>query len=127
MTKKLILFPLITLMLVSAGCVKQSSPLAEQVPQEVQQPAQTQTQTQEPIKYQGEDGKTALELLKAKYNIQTQNFGAAGDFVSTINGVTPDSSHFWSFYVNGVQSNVGASQYITKNTDTIEWKLEAIK
>ena len=78
------------------------------------------------ITYPGVEGKNALELLKASHVVKTQEFAGAGEFVSEINGVAPDANHFWSFYVNGEQSQVGASQYITKSTDTIEWKLEKI-
>jgi len=88
---------------------------------------QSQTQTQSStISYKGEDGKTALELLKSKYKVETQSFSSGGEFVKTINGTAPDSSHYWSFYINGVESSVGAGSYTTKSSDTIEWKLKEI-
>lgn len=89
--------------------------------------AQSKLPDSSEIKYQGEDGKNALELLKAKYTVEVTSFGDLGEFVKSINGVSPDSSHFWSFYVNGSQSQVGAQTYITKSSDTVEWKLEEIK
>ena|SRR3989338_7588983 len=79
------------------------------------------------IRYQGVEGKNALELLKSNYTVQTKEFSGLGEFVVSINGIEPDSQHFWSFYVNGQQSQVGADQYMTKNGDKIEWKLEEIK
>jgi len=79
------------------------------------------------ITYQGQQGKTALDLLKSKYpgQVQTQTF-SSGEFVKSINGITPDKEHYWSFFVNGKESTVGASQYVTKDGDSIEWKLQQI-
>lgn len=76
--------------------------------------------------YQGEDGKTALEILKTKYQVQTKEFPGAGEFVESINGTQPTDQEFWAFYVNGQTSNVGASSYATKSSDKIEWKIEKI-
>jgi hypothetical protein len=78
------------------------------------------------IQYQGVEGKNALELLKASYQIQSKEYSGLGEFVESINGITPDKDQFWSFYVNGKQAAVGASAYITKNGDVIEWKLEKV-
>lgn len=77
------------------------------------------------VSYQGQTGKTALEILKNKFNVQTKEF-SGGEFVQTINGVTPDDKHYWSFYVNGAEATVGASQYVTKDSDKVEWKLKEI-
>ena len=78
--------------------------------------------------YEGVEGKTALELLKATFLVETQSFGDMGEFVTAINGVDADTSaQFWAFYLNGEQSQVGASTYVTKSTDKIEWRLEEIK
>ncbi len=92
-----------------------------QTPQLPNEPSQANV-----IEYNGEDGKNALTILKSKYTVGTQEFSGIGEFVTSINGVTPDSKHFWAFYVNGKSSNIGASQYITKSTDKLEWKLETI-
>lgn len=80
------------------------------------------------IKYQGVEGQNALELLKASHQVETKSFGDAGEFVTSIDGVAPNAStHFWAFYVNGSQAQVGAGSYVTKSGDLIEWKLEEIK
>lgn len=78
------------------------------------------------ISYSGVDGKTALELLKSSHKIETQSFSGVGEFVKSIDGVTPDKDHFWAFYVNGKTSTVGASSYTSKSSDKIEWKLDKI-
>jgi hypothetical protein len=79
------------------------------------------------IRYPGQDGRTALDILKANHNVVVEDFGGVGEFVKAIDGVVPDSSHFWAFYVDGQQAQVGADTYQTKSSETIEWKLEEIK
>lgn len=79
------------------------------------------------IKYSGQDGRTALDLLKEKYNVSTESFGGAGEFVKSIDGMEPDANHFWAFYVNGQAAQVGAGSFITSSVDEIEWKLERIQ
>lgn len=77
------------------------------------------------ISYAGVEGKTALELLKAK-DPQAQTKGdGANAFVTTINGYTASDTkkEYWAFYVNGKMSEVGAGSYATKAGDQIEWKL----
>lgn len=78
------------------------------------------------ISYDGEEGKTALELLKAKAEIQTQD-SSIGSFVTEINGTANTDDHFWMFYVNNELAPVASDQYQTKNGDKIEWRYEAIQ
>lgn len=77
------------------------------------------------LNYAGVEGKTALELLKAK-DPQAQTKGeGANAFVTTINGYTASDTRkeYWALYVNGKLSEVGAGSYATKTGDQIEWKL----
>jgi len=76
---------------------------------------------------QKESGQTALQLLKAKYQVETKEFTGLGEFVTSINGLSSDDKHFWAFYVNGEMAQVGAGQYRSAEGDHIEWKLEEIK
>lgn len=74
--------------------------------------------------YPGKDGKTALELLKVAYpNTVTKTSGSLGEYVTSINGREAASNEYWQLLVNGKSSDVGASQYLTKSTDVLEWKL----
>ena len=74
--------------------------------------------------YAGQDGKTALELLKAVYpNTRTKVSGSLGEQVMGINGREAGSNEYWQFLVNGKAADVGPSAYVTKSTDMIEWKL----
>lgn len=73
--------------------------------------------------YQGEEGKNAMELLRAKFTGITTTKSGNAEFVKGINGLEAGAKQYWSFYVNGKAASVGASDYQTKSTDTIEWKL----
>lgn len=79
------------------------------------------------VRYYGEDGRNALELLRVTNKVETQSFGDLGEFVNSINDVKADSQHFWAFYIDGVMGQVGADAYQTKSSEVIEWKLEEIK
>ena len=74
------------------------------------------------FQYKGEEGKDALTLLKGQTTIEQDSTG----MVVAINGRKADNTkrEFWSFYVNGVQASVGSADYITKNGDIIDWKIE---
>jgi hypothetical protein len=75
------------------------------------------------ISYKGENGQNALVLLKKHAQVQTKS-SSIGDYVTSINGNDGGGSKYWIFYVNGQESQVGASAYVTKNSDQIEWKLQ---
>src|SRR4051812_30836283 len=68
-------------------------------------PAETKKVT-DYVKYFGVDGISALELLKAQHKLETKTYSGVGEFVESIDGVKPDSKHFWKFFVNGKSSNV---------------------
>lgn len=78
------------------------------------------------IAYDGEDGKTALDLLKTRATIETQD-SSIGIFVVAINGMTNSDSQYWMFYVNGELAPVAADQYASKNGDKIEWRYETFQ
>lgn len=96
-------------------------------------PAQSQTTTPTPaqsstVSYKGIEGKTALELLKSAHKVETKTFEGMGEYVVSIDGRAPaDSSEFWAFYVNDKQAQVGAGDYVTKDGEKIEWKLEKVQ
>jgi hypothetical protein len=78
--------------------------------------------------FYADENKTALDLLKSSRRVETKTFSGVGEFVESIDGRRADGqTEFWAFYVNGKQSNVGASEYKPQNNDVIEWKLEKIK
>ena len=75
------------------------------------------------VAYQGQDGHSALGLLKDKTQTETEN-SSFGEYVVSINGKDGGGQKYWLFYVNGQPATVGASDYMTTNNDTIEWRLE---
>jgi Domain of unknown function (DUF4430) len=74
------------------------------------------------IAYEGEDGKTALEILKARARVRT-SASQLGELVEEINGMNNGNGYYLIYYVNGVKAKVGAGSYTTKNGDKVEWKL----
>lgn len=87
-------------------------------------PATTNQAQSGQISYVGVEGKNALDLLKAGHQVEVKHYDF-GDQVIAIDGVAPDNTHFWAFYVNDKLSDVGAGAYQTKNGDQIAWKLDA--
>jgi hypothetical protein len=75
------------------------------------------------INYNGQAGQNALGLLKKHADVQTKHY-SFGDLVTSINGTAGNGPKFWTFYVNGKQSMVGASSYTTKDSDKLEWRLQ---
>lgn len=74
------------------------------------------------LNYKGQDGNDALTLLKQNAVVEQDKSG----LVTVINNrKAENASHeFWAFYVNGKQASVGPADYITKNEDLIQWKIE---
>jgi hypothetical protein len=75
------------------------------------------------IHYKGQDGRSALALLKQKAAVQTKQ-SQYGEYVVSINANDGGGKKYWLFYVNGQEATVGAGAYITKSSDAIEWRLQ---
>lgn len=61
------------------------------------------------------------------FHLEMRNFGGSlGIFVESINGVRNDSTKklYWSLYVNGAFSPLGASSTTVRAGDTVTWKYE---
>ena len=86
---------------------------------------QKETKKTNEITYKGKNGITALALLKQNAEIITRGEGEAA-FVTVINGVAANpKNQFWAFNVNGKAATVGAGSYVTKDSETITWKLSS--
>jgi hypothetical protein len=96
----------------------QRSLMAASTPQ-TKQPARTERLV---VSYAGEDGKSALELLKQKARVKTQRF-SFGELVVEINGVRSGKGYDFLYYVNGGMVKMGAADYVTQTGEKIEWKL----
>lgn len=77
-------------------------------------------QTPEHVWYNGRHGVNALDLLKEKVPIEQD----ASGLITMINNRKAGNHEYWAFYVNGTLSSVGPQQYITKDGDKLEWKIE---
>lgn len=73
-----------------------------------------------------EDGQTALELLTASAAVETKDYGEAGLFVTSINGVAGDNEHYWAFYVNDEYAQQSADQTILKTGDNVKFVYEKV-
>lgn len=75
------------------------------------------------ISYRGKNGVNAFALLQEHAHVAYKHY-SFGDFVTSIDGVYGNGPKYWTLYVNNKESNVGATAYKTKNSDTITWKLQ---
>ncbi len=72
--------------------------------------------------YKGEEGKDALSLLMEKTKTEQNSSGLV---IAINNRKADDKKHeYWAFYVNGKMAEVGPAQYVTKDEDKIEWKIQ---
>ncbi len=123
MNKKIIAIVISVLVLVgvvTGGAIYLNQPKNEII--ETQQGTELELVNNE-LTYPGEDGKTALILLEENATIEMTGIGEMA-YVTTINNVKADSTkEYWQFIVNGKSASVGAGSYITKDSDSITWKL----
>jgi hypothetical protein len=87
---------------------------------------QFQPVVQKTISYDGQEGHTALDLLKASHEVKTED-SATGSFVTAIDGIANTNDTYWMFYVNNELPSVASDQYQTKNSDKIEWRFEKLQ
>ncbi len=100
-----------------------NAPTNVNVAQNVNQaPANTNSATAN-YTYPGQDGQTALALLKTAYPNTVTKTSSIGEYVTAINGQAASGNQGWIFKVNGAEPAVGADKYVTKSSDTIEWDL----
>lgn len=90
---------------------------------------QATTTTEQPttsITYKGQAGVTALALLQKAAKVEMTGTGDMA-YVTSINGTAADSAkkQYWEFDINGAAATVGAGSYVSKDDDTITWKLSS--
>ncbi|PFG43471.1 uncharacterized protein DUF4430 [Isoptericola jiangsuensis] len=80
------------------------------------------------LTYEGETGRTALDLL-LEHDPQAEVSGEGEmAYVTGIGGRTAeDGTEFWGFYVDGEMAEVGAGSFETEDGQQILWKLEKIE
>jgi len=77
------------------------------------------------VSYDGEEGKSAYDLLKEKYKVEATE-GSFGVMVNSINGLKASTTEFWLFSVNGQQPEVSADKYQTHASDKIIWEYKGM-
>jgi hypothetical protein len=76
--------------------------------------------------YEGQDGRTALELLLESDPSAAVSGEGEMAYVTSIGGRAADDSknEFWALYVDGEMATVGAGSLVTTTGQEITWKLE---
>jgi len=103
------------------ACARRTPAPPPQAVSAANQPAPVRPETLV-IVYDGEDGKTALELLKTKAKVRTST-NQFGELVEEINGVRSEGGSYLIYFINGAKAKTGAGNYITKKGEKIEWRL----
>lgn len=79
------------------------------------------------ISYEATPGITSLEQLRSEAEDVITQDTEYGDLVDSIEGHKGGTDgKYWSFYVNGVMAQVGASAYVQEEGDVIEWKFQKL-
>ena len=74
-------------------------------------------------------GSTAYDAMNilastTDFTFKSVFYSGIGYFIEEINNVKNSGGQYWTLYVNGKYSNVGASDYKLSSGDIIEWKYE---
>ena len=74
-------------------------------------------------------GSTVYDAMLAlasstNFAFKSQYYSGLGYFINEINSQPNGGGTYWTLYVNGKYSNVGASQYKLQPGDSVEWKYE---
>lgn len=87
----------------------------------------TKTRTRTEITYTAKTGITSLEQLKDEADTVVVKDSEYGKYVDSIEGhVGGVDGKYWSFYVDGEMSEVGAGSYTQKGGEKIVWKYQKL-
>lgn len=82
--------------------------------------------------YSLKDGATALDALRdlnaqdPTMRLTTKTYTGLGDLVESMYEKTNGTDErYWQYQVNGIEAQVGASAYVLKDTDNVEWEFKA--
>ncbi len=59
-----------------------------------------------------------------KINFTSKTYTGMGKLIVAINGIRSGNERTWIYYVNGIEAQVGVSNYKIKSGDIISWKYE---
>ncbi|HRN90563.1 MAG TPA: DUF4430 domain-containing protein [Candidatus Saccharibacteria bacterium] len=79
------------------------------------------------IIYTAKPGETSLKQLKEEANDVITKTSDFGEYVDSIEGHQGGTDgKYWSFYINGTMSDVGADSYMQKGGEVITWKFQKL-
>lgn len=61
---------------------------------------------------------------EGKINFIEKNYIGMGKLITQINGISSNGEKSWIYYVNGVEAQVGVSNYKISPGDIVSWKYE---
>jgi Domain of unknown function (DUF4430) len=67
------------------------------------------------------DGQTVMRLTEAKFDVDTRYGGRFVQSIDGLKGTGATGKRDWFFFVNGVESEVGAAEYDLSPGDRIQW------
>lgn len=79
------------------------------------------------ISYTAKAGMSALDQLKSEADNVVVKDSDYGQYVDSIEGhVGGSDGKYWSFYVDGTMSNIGAADYKQLGGEVITWKFQKL-
>lgn len=71
-----------------------------------------------------EEGESLLEIMeRSGLDMEIENFPPLGEMITSINGFKNGTNgKYWQYWINGEYAQIGASAYIPKPNDKIEWR-----
>ncbi|HEY6736415.1 MAG TPA: DUF4430 domain-containing protein [Candidatus Saccharimonadia bacterium] len=109
------------------GCASVGSVMASRrqpPPAVAKSPAAVASPKPSSVSFKGQDGQSALALLKQRAVVTMQGTGPAA-YVASVNGYrAAETQHeYWALYLNGQLSETSPSAVITHDDDQLEWRI----
>ena len=114
-----ILFPIIILLFMFAGC-SESQKEVEQLSTKEPPAAKSQPVDSLVLTLAGQNNRSVFDLTTEKYEVEYIG-SAMGAFVHSIDSIEINQNYGWQYSVNDSMGNVASDKYLTKNGDTVKW------
>lgn len=70
------------------------------------------------------DAMRAYALSSRSFSFETDEYPSLGLFITSINGTSNANGYYWTLYINGNYSELGASSASVHAGDTLEWRYQ---
>lgn len=67
------------------------------------------------------EDQTVMRLLRSKFDVDTRYGGRFVQSIDGLEGAGAGGRHDWFFFVNGVESDKGAAEYVLSPGDRVQW------